>query len=118
MGFWDGTAARVPDMRITAGCPVHLHPHHLRNLDEAHPSPDSTPRPRAARVRRTGGRSGTPVIALHGVTDSWRSFEPVLPCLPSELRVIALTQRGHGASDKPAGGYRTADFAADVAAIA
>ncbi|VTU13666.1 alpha/beta fold hydrolase [Variovorax sp. RA8] len=65
-----------------------------------------------------GGRSGTPVIALHGVTDSWRSFEPVLPCLPSELRVIALTQRGHGASDKPAGGYRTADFAADVAAIA
>ncbi|HKX95416.1 MAG TPA: alpha/beta fold hydrolase [Methylibium sp.] len=64
-----------------------------------------------------GSRSGTPVIALHGVTDSWRSFEPVLPHLPSDLRVMALTQRGHGDSDKPAGGYRPADFAADVAAF-
>jgi non-heme chloroperoxidase len=64
-----------------------------------------------------GRRSGTPVIALHGVTDSWRSFEPVLPHLPPELRVLALSQRGHGGSDKPAGGYRPADFAADVAAF-
>jgi pimeloyl-ACP methyl ester carboxylesterase len=64
-----------------------------------------------------GDRFGTPVIALHGVTDSWRSFEPVLPHLPPELHVMALTQRGHGGSDKPAAGYRPADFAADVAAF-
>jgi pimeloyl-ACP methyl ester carboxylesterase len=64
-----------------------------------------------------GDLAGTPVIALHGVTDSWRSFEPVLPYLPPELRVMALTQRGHGDSEKPAGGYRPADFAADVAAF-
>jgi non-heme chloroperoxidase len=64
-----------------------------------------------------GNRSGTPVIALHGVTDSWRSFEPVLPHLPPDLRVLALTQRGHGGSDKPAGGYRPPDFAADVVAF-
>lgn len=64
-----------------------------------------------------GSRSGTPVIALHGVTDSWRSFEPVLPHLGADLRVMALTQRGHGDSEKPAGGYRPADFAADVAAF-
>ena len=64
-----------------------------------------------------GDVSGTPVIALHGVTDSWRSFEPVLPHLPPELRVMAMSQRGHGDSDKPAEGYRPADFAADVAAF-
>jgi non-heme chloroperoxidase len=64
-----------------------------------------------------GSRSGMPVIALHGVTDSWRSFEPVLPHVSSDLRVIALTQRGHGGSDKPDTGYRPADFAADVAAF-
>jgi non-heme chloroperoxidase len=64
-----------------------------------------------------GHRSGTPVIALHGVTDSWRSFEPVLPHLPPELRVMVLTQRGHGGSDKPDSGYRPTDFAADVAAF-
>ena len=42
-----------------------------------------------------GPSDGVPVIALHGVTDSWRSFEPVLPHLPATLRVFALTQRGH-----------------------
>lgn len=64
-----------------------------------------------------GGRGGLPVIALHGVTDSWRSFEPVLPHLPPDLHVLALTQRGHGGSDKPASGYAPADFAADIAAF-
>jgi non-heme chloroperoxidase len=64
-----------------------------------------------------GERGGMPVIALHGVTDSWRSFEPVLPHLPPDLHVLALTQRGHGGSEKPAGGYAPADFAADVAAF-
>lgn len=61
-----------------------------------------------------GALSGTPVIALHGVTDSWRSFQPLLPHLPSTLRLIAPSQRGHGDSDKPAGGYRPRDFAHDV----
>jgi pimeloyl-ACP methyl ester carboxylesterase len=64
-----------------------------------------------------GRRSGMPVIALHGVTDSWRSFEPVLPHLPPDLHVMVMSQRGHGDSGKPASGYRPADFAADVAAF-
>jgi len=64
-----------------------------------------------------GPRGGLPVIALHGVTDSWRSFEPVLPHLPGDLHVMALSQRGHGGSDKPLGGYAPAEFAADVAAF-
>lgn len=55
---------------------------------------------------------------LHGFTDSWRSFEPVLPHLPRSVRAIAVTQRGHGDSDRPAAGYRTRDFAGDVAALA
>ena len=29
-----------------------------------------------------GDPAGVPVLMLHGVTDSWRSFEPVLPHLP------------------------------------
>jgi pimeloyl-ACP methyl ester carboxylesterase len=65
-----------------------------------------------------GAPSGVPVLLLHGVTDSWRSFEPVLPHLPDSIRALALTQRGHGDSDRPAGGYRTRDYAADVLAFA
>jgi non-heme chloroperoxidase len=64
-----------------------------------------------------GDRTGLPVIALHGVTDSWRSFEPVLPHLPPDLHVMAISQRGHGGSDKPASGYQPKDFAADVVAF-
>jgi pimeloyl-ACP methyl ester carboxylesterase len=64
-----------------------------------------------------GDRNGLPVIALHGVTDSWRSFEPVLPHLPTDLHVMALSQRGHGGSDKPASGYEPKDFGADVVAF-
>src|SRR5215470_1516791 len=64
-----------------------------------------------------GDPAGIPVIMLHGVTDSWHSFEPVLPHLPGSIRALALTQRGHGDADRPGTGYRTRDFAADVAAF-
>jgi pimeloyl-ACP methyl ester carboxylesterase len=58
------------------------------------------------------------MLLLHGVTDSWRSFEPVLPHLPPSIRAFALTQRGHGDAERPARGYRTRDFAADITAFA
>jgi pimeloyl-ACP methyl ester carboxylesterase len=57
------------------------------------------------------------MLMLHGVTDSWRSFAPLLPYLPESIRAFVLTQRGHGDSDRPASGYRTRDLAADVAAF-
>ena len=60
---------------------------------------------------------GIPVLLLHGATDSWRSFERVLPHLPDSIRAIAVTQRGHGDSSRPEGGYRTSDFAADLVAL-
>jgi non-heme chloroperoxidase len=64
-----------------------------------------------------GDPSSIPVVLLHGVTDSWRSFEPVLPRLPGSIHAFALTQRGHGDADRPASGYRPRDFAADLAAF-
>ena len=47
-----------------------------------------------------GDVTGVPVVMLHGVTDSWRSFEHVLPHLPADIRPISLTQRGHGDAPK------------------
>lgn len=64
-----------------------------------------------------GRRGPTPLVFLHGVTDSWRSFEPVLALLPVSLHAIALSFRGHGESSKPESGYRYADLAADVARL-
>lgn len=64
-----------------------------------------------------GDPDGVPLVLLHGGTDSWRSFEPVLPYLPASIHVFALTQRGHADADQPADGYQVRDFAADVAAF-
>ena len=62
-----------------------------------------------------GDRAGTTVIFLHGITDSWHSFERVLPLLPESIHAFAISQRGHGNSDRPVEGYRPSDFAADIA---
>jgi pimeloyl-ACP methyl ester carboxylesterase len=64
-----------------------------------------------------GEPSGAPAVLLHGYTDSWRSWEPVLPYLPAAIHAFALTQRGHGDADRPEVGYHARDFAADVAAF-
>lgn len=65
----------------------------------------------------SGDRSGVPLLLLHGYTDSWRSFQLLLEALPAGLRVLAVSQRGHGDSDKPRSGYDTGVLAADVAAF-
>jgi non-heme chloroperoxidase len=64
-----------------------------------------------------GDPAGLPVVFLHGITDSWRSWEPVLSRLPRSIHAFAPTQRGHGDADHPATGYRFANFAADLAAF-
>ncbi len=61
-----------------------------------------------------GDPGGTPLLLLHGYLDSWRSYEHLLPRLPRGTFAIVPSQRGHGASDKPASGYAPADFAADA----
>ncbi len=61
-----------------------------------------------------GDPSGTPIIFLHGVTDSHRSFDLIREHIPSEFRAIAITQRGHGDASKPASGYSSAELAGDV----
>lgn len=64
-----------------------------------------------------GDPAGVPVLLLHGYTDSWRSFEPLLAELPASVHAFAITQRGHGDADRPPTGYRPEDLAADAAAF-
>jgi non-heme chloroperoxidase len=69
------------------------------------------------RYLEQGDPAGRPVILLHGITDSWFSFSRVLPGISKAHRVYALDLRGHGDSDRPAGGYAPRDMAADVIAF-
>ncbi|HET9747582.1 MAG TPA: alpha/beta hydrolase [Chitinophagaceae bacterium] len=62
-----------------------------------------------------GDADGVPVIFLHGLGDSWHSFESVLSQLHSSVHAFAISQRGQGDSERPAKNYTPKDFAADVA---
>jgi pimeloyl-ACP methyl ester carboxylesterase len=60
-----------------------------------------------------GPRLGTaPVLwMIHGIGDSSRTWEPVLPLLAAKHTVIAPDLLGHGASDKPRADYSIGGFA-------
>lgn len=76
-----------------------------------------------------GPPDGDPVILLHGLSDTSRSFLGTMEALRSidrALRLFALDARGHGDSTLPAGPecpaspercFRVEDFAADVIAF-
>jgi pimeloyl-ACP methyl ester carboxylesterase len=64
-----------------------------------------------------GNPDGLPVVLLHGVTDSWRSFERVLPRLPADLHALAISARGHGDSSRPEHGYGLSDMSRDLDAF-
>src|SRR5689334_10227472 len=58
-----------------------------------------------------------PLVILHGIGDSIHTFAEVAARLAQRRTVYALDLRGHGASDKPAVGYRFEDYAADVLGV-
>jgi pimeloyl-ACP methyl ester carboxylesterase len=62
------------------------------------------------------GGSGSPLLALHGHYNEALAFAPLAEALAPRWRVIALDQRGHGASDR-AETYERDDYVCDVAAF-
>jgi pimeloyl-ACP methyl ester carboxylesterase len=69
------------------------------------------------RYADVGPPSGRPLLLLHGYSDSWFSFSPILDLVSPELRLIVPDQRGHGESDRPIGGYTAEGFATDAIAL-
>jgi len=65
---------------------------------------------------RIGGR-GSPVVLLHGYTQTGHMWGPLASELAKKHTVIVPDLRGAGASDKPAGGYDKKTMAQDVRAL-
>ena len=68
-------------------------------------------------ARWTGPPGPPPLLILHGIWESWRTFAASAERLSAGRTVYCLDLRGHGASEHPPGGYRFADYAADVRAV-
>ena len=58
--------------------------------------------------------AGDPVVVLHGWGGRIESMAPVVSCLDSHFRVLALDLPGFGESPVPAGSWGTPDYAAYV----
>ena len=59
------------------------------------------------------GGEGPPLLLLHGFTDTWRTWEPVLPMLERRFEVLAPTLAGH-AGGPPLGGDASDEFLVDA----
>src|SRR5664279_4353927 len=63
------------------------------------------------RAFRIAGDRGAPLLLIHGIGDSSRTWEQIMPLLAREHLVIAPDLLGHGASDKPRADYSVAAYA-------
>lgn len=59
--------------------------------------------------------AGQPLVFVHGLGSSTRDWESQAAEFSKAYQVITFDLRGHGRSDKPAGPYRMAIFATDLA---
>jgi pimeloyl-ACP methyl ester carboxylesterase len=59
---------------------------------------------------------GPPLVLVHGITESHRAWDPILPALAERWHVVALDLRGHGDSDRH-DPYDPITLAGDVAAV-
>ena len=67
-----------------------------------------------AAVRRAGERERRAGLLLHGLADSWRSFERYSPISRLDPRRRGQPSAAMASASKPAVGYGVEDFAADV----
>jgi non-heme chloroperoxidase len=75
--------------------------------------------PDGTRLRyfRQGPPDAPAILMLHGLSDSSFSFSRILPLIPAQFQAIALDQRGHGESDRPATGYELVTLAQDAVQV-
>lgn len=63
-----------------------------------------------------GADDSPPVVLLHGILDSGRTWDWMVPRLADRYRVVRLDFRGHGGSDRAPGRYHMEDYVSDAVA--
>jgi pimeloyl-ACP methyl ester carboxylesterase len=124
----------VPDWAISASASAGLSRHPLqkeRSVSDvgspAHPATGLLHAHGLQLAYREWGRPATtaasrdrsvPLVLVHGLGATARVWDLVAPWLAGACRVVAVDQRGHGASDKPDTGYDLATVVEDTLAAA
>lgn len=67
-------------------------------------------------VAEDGDPSAPPILLLHGITSSGRTWDWLVPELAERQRVLRLDFRGHGLSARAPGSYGTDDYVGDAVA--
>lgn len=88
------------------------------------PKIELRPRPASGRLRLDDvglhyldwGGNGPPLVVLHGEGHLAALWSPIASALARRFRLVAVDQRGHGASDKP-GEYGRQAFVDDLTAL-
>jgi pimeloyl-ACP methyl ester carboxylesterase len=60
------------------------------------------------------GKSGSPILLVHGFPETWWTFRKLIPLLASSHRVFAVDLRGFGDSDNEPGMYDSKTSAEDL----
>lgn len=63
------------------------------------------------------GGSGATVVLLAGITMTPHVFDDLAPALARDFRVVGITRRGHGESERAPGGYQLDTLVTDIAAV-
>ena len=57
---------------------------------------------------------GPPLLFLHGITERWQTFLPLISHLTTKWQVYALDLRGHGKSGRVKNSYAITDYTEDI----
>ena len=71
---------------------------------------------RSLHVSEDGDPSAPPILLLHGIIGSGRTWNWLVPSLAERFRVLRLDFRGHGESDRAPGGYTVDGYVGDAVA--
>jgi pimeloyl-ACP methyl ester carboxylesterase len=68
-------------------------------------------------VVEDGSADAPPVLLLHGITSSVRTWDWLVPDLADRFRVLRLDFRGHGGSSRTPGDYTSGGYVSDAVAV-
>ncbi|MBN2046172.1 MAG: alpha/beta hydrolase [Anaerolineales bacterium] len=86
----------------------------MNPLPSPHEEPGSFVQANGLRLYIETHGTGTPIILIHGGLETCRMWDPAIPALSANYKLITPDSRGHGRSDNPTGQFSYPLMATDM----